>query len=73
MAEHCKIMTPSGPINGRAFVGAYRKGQQAARDGMSEADCPYEDLRDSYRNSVTFSRAFRRAWLEGFRVREDDA
>lgn len=49
-----------------AFESARRKGQQAARDGKSEWSCPYADKR-THDGSVTFSRAFERAWLEGFR------
>lgn len=34
--------------------------------GVAEEACPYRDLRTS-RGAVTFSRAYRRAWLRGWR------
>lgn len=49
-----------------AFKAAYEKGKKAAREGKSETDCPYSDKRTSG-GQVTFSRAFRKRWLEGFR------
>ena len=45
---------------------AKQKGREAARAGKREWDCPYPDYRTD-RGGVTFSRAFRRAWLKGFR------
>ena len=50
----------------KAFTAAFLKGAQARRNNQSRASCPYEDIRDSYKNSVTFSRAFRRSWHDGW-------
>ena len=51
----------------RAFVGAWRKGRGAALEGKSLLDCPYPDRRAGARNHiVTFSRAFRKYWRDGF-------
>lgn len=49
----------------KALMGAYRKGQKAREEGKCLSDCPYIDKRTSD-GSVTFSRAFIRAWKEGF-------
>lgn len=48
------------------FDAAYDKGAIAAAAGDAESDCPYQDKRTD-RGSVTFSRAWRKAWLKGFR------
>lgn len=45
---------------------AKEKGAWAARIGLKESDCPYRDKRKSD-NRLTFSRAWRNAWIEGFR------
>lgn len=50
----------------KALDTARAKGIDAAMSGKSESDCPYRDKR-TYRGRVTFSRAFMKAWLEGFR------
>ena len=51
----------------RAFLGAYRKGRQAAADGKAPHQCPYDDLRGGKRgNIITYSRTFRRMWHQGF-------
>lgn len=50
----------------RAHQGAYNKGAQAAMDGKSIDSCPYNDVRNGM-NRVTFSRAFRKEWLKGYR------
>jgi len=50
-----------------AYDGAYRKGAQAFKDGLKERNCPYEDHR-TYHGAVTFSRAFIKAWLTGYRA-----
>jgi len=47
-------------------AGAFRKGREARRRGEPKSACPYEDKRDSYKNSVTFSRSFILAWNEGW-------
>jgi len=50
-----------------AYDGAYRKGIKAFQDGLKESDCPYDDTR-THRGAVTFSRAFIKAWLTGYRA-----
>jgi len=50
----------------RAFLGAWRRGRLAAKQGLPERS-PYSDAR-TYRGAVTFSRAFERAWLAGYRA-----
>jgi len=47
----------------RAFLSAYMKGRRAAKENVMQ--CPYYDISTSYRNGVTFSRAFQNYWLEG--------
>ena len=49
----------------RALAAAYRKGWKARLDGKPETAVPYADHR-SDSGSVTFSRAFRHAWQEGW-------
>jgi hypothetical protein len=46
--------------------GAYRKGQEARLRGEPLSACPYTDKRETYKNSVTYSRSFVRAWREGW-------
>ncbi|HBY59193.1 MAG TPA: hypothetical protein DEH78_05190, partial [Solibacterales bacterium] len=41
------------------------RGRAAARAGGSIADCPYPDKR-TQSGRLTWSRAFRRAWMDGF-------
>lgn len=48
------------------FNAARRKGGTAFRDGKSRHSNPYKDKRGGYKNMVTFSAAWRRAWFEGF-------
>ena len=48
-----------------ALNAAYHKGARAAAQGLSSEHCPYPDKRTN-RGSVTFSRAFRRAWMAGY-------
>ncbi|KAB2319009.1 hypothetical protein F8A86_11690 [Betaproteobacteria bacterium SCN1] len=49
-----------------ALDGARLKGAEAARSGLPVQTCPYRDKRtDSGR--LSWSRAFRNAWLEGHR------
>lgn len=45
--------------------GAKRKGREAKKRGLSRDDCPYRDKR-TVRGHITYSRAFIRAWLEGY-------
>jgi hypothetical protein len=49
----------------RAFRGAYRRGQRAAEQGLPR-NPPYPDFRTGNDAVVTFSRAFRGYWLEGY-------
>lgn len=48
-----------------AFRHAFWLGYQAAAKGADKSDCPYRDLR-TRRGNVTYARAFRRAWHEGW-------
>lgn len=50
----------------KATEGAYRKGEAAGRSGQLETTCPYPDHRTVGRNHTTYSRAFRRAWFDGW-------
>ena len=50
----------------KAIIGAKRKGWEARRAGMPQSANPYGDER-THNGSVTFSRAFLRAWNEGWR------
>lgn len=50
----------SGP-----YRGAFEKGRAAALAGEPESACPYSDLRTAA-NRVSFSRAFIKAWHEGY-------
>lgn len=50
----------------RAYDGARRKGVEAARMGKPESACPYADHRTD-RGTITYSRAFMRAWFDGYR------
>lgn len=47
------------------FDAAEEKGRQAARDGLPITACPYLDKRKPC-GRLTFSRAFRCAWQQGF-------
>lgn len=55
----------------KAMAGAYRKGRTAARVGIKRTSCPYMDLRGPS-GHVTFSRAFMRAWREGWDYEDRD-
>ena len=46
-------------------MGLKKKGRQAFKDGLDRSACPYSDTR-THHGSVTFSRAFIRAWLRGW-------
>jgi hypothetical protein len=51
----------------KALASAWRKGRAAALEGRTMADCPYADRRGGeHRQVVTFSRAFRKWWRDGF-------
>ena len=49
----------------KAFISAYKKGQMVAVYGLLKSSNPYPDKRNR-KGRVTFSRAFRRFWVEGF-------
>jgi hypothetical protein len=49
----------------KALDGAERKGAEAFKAGQPESANPYDDVRDR-RGSVTWSRAFMRAWHDGY-------
>lgn len=55
------ITTKRTPIDG-----ARRKGGEAARQGLPLSACPYADKR-SNSGRLTWSRAFRSAWFDGYR------
>lgn len=61
---------PKLVTSNRAFLAAYEKGRHAgleAKDANLAARlCPYRDWRGNYHESVTFSRAFRKYWADGF-------
>jgi len=54
----------------RAFRGARKKGFEARRAGKPKVS-PYGDTRTD-RGSVTFSRAFHRAWIEGWETADKE-
>ena len=57
----------------KALEGAKRKGREAREAGLPESACPYGDKRGGrHGHMITFSRAFIRAWLEGYRGVEVD-
>jgi len=47
------------------FHAAKQKGREAALAGLPRDTCPYLDHRTD-RGTITWSRAFQRAWLEGY-------
>lgn len=49
----------------RAMVGAYLKGLHAALSGEPADACPYRDIRKPS-GRLTWSRAFRTAWRDGW-------
>ena len=49
----------------RALKGAWYKGVHAGLVGQPQEACPYEDKR-KHDGRLTFSRAFRRAWFDGW-------
>lgn len=49
----------------RSLQGAFRKGMQAAQDGETRDTCPYRDKRKPD-GRLTWSRAYRTAWFDGF-------
>lgn len=59
-------MTPRSGNYGSPLDGAARKGAKAKADGLPESACPYDDKRKAD-GRLTWSRAFQRAWLDGYR------
>lgn len=55
------------PPDNKALAGAQNKGMAAGLAGKPTTACPYGDVRTN-RGHVTWSRAFRRAWLQGWDV-----
>jgi hypothetical protein len=53
-------------MSNRALDGAERKGREARRAGVARADNPYPDWRTIGHGHVTWSRAFRTAWRDGW-------
>ncbi|WP_369805313.1 Rmf/CrpP family protein [Acidithiobacillus ferriphilus] len=47
------------------MAGAFKKGADAHQNGQSITDCPYKDKRKED-GRLTFSRAFVRAWHDGW-------
>ena len=50
----------------RVFLSAFRRGIRDRLAGKSRQQNPYPDHSTFYHNGVTFSRAFRRYWTEGW-------
>ena len=48
-----------------AYETAYEKGKDARKNGRPIEDCPYKDKRKDD-GRLTWSRAFIRAWMEGW-------
>lgn len=51
---------------------AVRKGREAFQAGLPESACPYKDHRKDD-GRLTFSRAWRNAWLDGYRAASREA
>jgi hypothetical protein len=49
----------------RSLRGAFERGERDMRAGGSLDDCPYADARKA-NGQITWSRAFRAAWRDGF-------
>lgn len=49
----------------RSLQGAFKRGERAALAGESANNCPYSDARKA-NGQLTWSRAFRSAWRDGF-------
>lgn len=48
-----------------AMRGAFLKGRAAFIEGLGQEACPYQDLR-KHDGRLTWSRAFERAWIDGW-------
>jgi len=51
--------------------GAYQKGRNAFADGVPITACPYNDKRKDD-GRLTWSRAFRSAWVDGWREAQQE-
>lgn len=73
-----KTHTPSIPLPpgaekwNRALVGAFRKGCLARLSGSPLDACPYADTRKT-NGGLTWSRAYRTAWDDGWRWADQNA
>ena len=66
-------MENDGGYASKAMAGAYRKGYEAGKRWREKRwTNPYRDKRNG-RGGVTFARAFRKAWYEGFNAGQCDA
>jgi len=54
----------------RAMRGAFKKGMTAYLTGQSDTACPYRDRRN-FDGRLTWSRAFRKAWQDGYQYAKD--
>jgi len=71
MPEHEIEIEVPDDFSNPAFAGAWRKGAEAAVAGRPISSCPYD--RDNYGSQgVTFSRAFWRRWVEGYKAYSED-
>lgn len=52
-------------MSGAALQAAYRKGFEAGVAGLASDTCPYSDRR-KHDGRLTWSRAFRSAWFDGW-------
>jgi len=57
---------PEPKTSNRGFVGAYRKGFAAARDGQSADACPYKPQPGETRAMGQFTLTWRRHWMNGW-------
>lgn len=54
------------PVKRDPLDAARRKGREAAQAGLPASACPYQDKRKDD-GRLTFSRAWRNAWFDGYR------
>jgi ribosome modulation factor len=57
-----------GDWRNKAMKAAYWKGYRAREAGRPQSACPYKDKRGGYKNMVTFSQSFIRAWHDGWQT-----
>jgi len=55
----------------RSLQGAFMRGERDQRDGAEIVDCPYADKRKKD-GRLTWSRAYRAAWRDGFQHAESE-